>query len=72
MTFDELSQNLRDTVRRAPHGEIVVSIHVFGIKYEEALREVTLKDLVEAAGIHSSYHTEIREGMNLSKYLTLR
>jgi hypothetical protein len=72
MTLPELATALRDAVNGASEGEVVVSIHLFGIKHERDLRNVPLKALVSAARIHASYVTEIRKGMNLAQYVTLR
>lgn len=72
MLFPELALELRDAVRRANAGEIVVSIHLFGIRNERSLRGVPLKELVDAAGIPASYHTEIHKGMKLAKYVSIR
>ena len=68
----ELANLLKRAVRNAPRRQIVVSIHLFGIRYAEALRWVSLPALVEAAGISPSYATEIRKGMNLSDFVVLR
>lgn len=72
MNFSELATILRNTCDRAPSGEKVVSIHLFGIRYAGELDGISLRDLVEAAGINAPYATEIRKGMNLAAYVTLR
>ena len=69
MTFTELATELHDAVLRAPEGDIVVSIHLFGIRRARELQGVSLKDLVKAARIPQSYHTEIHKGMRLAEYV---
>jgi hypothetical protein len=72
MGISLLAKTLRETVDRAPEGEIVVSIHLFGIRHEPELRDVSLRDLVDAAHIHRSYATEIRKGMRLAEHVQER
>jgi hypothetical protein len=72
MTIVELASELRTSVNSAPGGERVVSIHLFGIRRSRDLQGVSLKALVETAGIPSSYHTEVYKGMRLPKYVTLK
>jgi len=50
----------------------VVSIHLFGIKWAAELIHVSLPDLVSRANINAPYATEIRKGMNLAPYVTLK
>jgi hypothetical protein len=69
--MDELVRILRDAVRSAPEGEIVVSIHIFGIAYARDLQDVSLRELVRLAGIRPSYQTEIRKGMRLAEYVRI-
>ena len=69
VTFIELATELGDAVRRAPDGAIVVSIHLFGIRRARELQGVPLKELVKAARIPPSYHTEIHKGMRLAEYV---
>lgn len=72
MPIPDLAKSLRGAVERAPEGEIVVSIHLFGIRHERELRDVSLRQLVDAARIHRSYVTEIRKGMKLAEYVRPR
>jgi len=59
-------------VEKARDKQKVVSIHLFGIRYSEQLRNISLPELVAKAGVHTPYATEIRKGMNLAKYVTLK
>jgi hypothetical protein len=68
----DLSGVLRDAWAKAPQGDIVVRIHLFGIKYARELQGVDLRGLVDAAGIPKPYATEIRKGMRLADYVTLK
>jgi len=72
MSPSELATALRETVRRAPEGEVVVSIHLFGIRHVGELQGVPLKALVREARIPRSYHTEIRKGMKLAEFVILK
>lgn len=68
----DLSGVLHDAWAQAPEGEIVVRIHLFGIKYADELQGVDLRALVDAAEIPKPYATEIRKGMRLADYVTLK
>ena len=72
MSPSELATALREAINRAPEGEVVVSIHLFGIRHERDLHGLSLKALVREARIPVSYQTEIRKGMNLAKYVTAK
>ncbi len=53
--------------------ETAVAIHLFGIKYAEELKQHgSLTKIAEDAGIPASYATEIRKGINLSKFVKLK
>ena len=67
----DLSRVLREAWEQAPDGDVVVRIHLFGIEHAEALGDVSLRDLVESAGIPKPYATEIRKGMRLADFVTL-
>jgi hypothetical protein len=67
----ELVNELRDAWQNAPEGDVVVRIHLFGIKHAQALQQVRLAELVQAAGVPRPYATEIRKGMRLAEYVKL-
>ena len=69
MDIIKLAAALRRAVDKAPYGEKVVTIHLFGIDHERDLRGISLKQLVDAAGINVTYATEINKGMNLAAYV---
>jgi hypothetical protein len=72
MAVAQLALTLRNAVNRAGEGEVVVSIHLFGIENARELQDVPLREVVDAAHLQKSYVTEIRKGMNLAKYVTVR
>ena len=72
MTIGELAAELRRDVGTAPPGDRVVRIHLFGIKRARELSSVSLKDLVDLAGIPQSYHTEVHKGMRLADWVSLK
>lgn len=71
MTIAELGKTLKDMYNSAPNKEQVIFIHLFGIKYgDEILRnDYSIAEIVSISGISDSYKTEVRKGINLSKYV---
>ena len=49
-----------------------LGIHLFGIRHADALWEVDLPELVAAAGVPKPYATEIRKGMRLAEYVSIK
>ncbi len=72
MTTEELTRALRDAVLGAEEGNKVVAIHIFGIRYAEALDGRNLTELVDRAGLGKSWVTEIRKGVRLAEFVTLK
>lgn len=70
MTTEELTRALRDAVLGAEDGNKVVAIHLFGIRYAEALDGRNLAELVDRAGLGKSWVTEIRKGVRLAEFVT--
>ena len=56
----------------APPKEKALSIHLFGIKYADQIRDMSAKDIAVGAGLPESYKTEIRKGINLAKYVEVK
>lgn len=56
----------------APDKEQATFIHLFGIKYGDLIlrNKYSAPEIVKASGIKESYKTEVRKGINLSKYVT--
>ena len=70
----KLGEELREMYQNAPDKEKVTMIHLFGIKNGETIlsRQLSISDIVEVAGIQSSYKTEVSKGIKLSKYVQLK
>ncbi|MDD4643380.1 MAG: hypothetical protein PHG99_07790 [Erysipelotrichaceae bacterium] len=71
MTENQLAEILKDMYEKAPKGEQVVHIHLFGIKYADIIRENKYKvsDIIKMSGLHESYATELSKGIKLSAYV---
>lgn len=52
--------------------EQAVQVHLFGVKFADQIKGMPLKELAIRADIPETYATEIRKGINLSKYVTVR
>lgn len=74
MTLTEISRELRAMYDNAGSKEKVVMIHLFGIKYADQIERSDLKakDIVLAAGLPESYHTEVHKGIRLSRYVIIK
>ena len=71
MTIDQAAKLLR-AMYDDPATDKVVSIHLFGIRYADALDGMPLKEIAIRAQIPASYQTEIRKGISLAKYVVER
>lgn len=72
MTNEELVRDLRDAILGAEEGNKVVAIHLFGIRHAGALDGRNLSELAERAGLGKSWATEIRKGVRLAEFVTLK
>lgn len=72
VTIGELADQLRIAYEAAEEGKKVVAIHLFGIRYAGQLEGKSCNEVVVRAGIQESYATEIRKGMNLAQYVSVR
>jgi len=72
MTIGELAAELRRSVNGAAEGDRVLKTHLFGITRARELDGVSLKELVRLAKTPPSFHTEVRKGMRLADYVTLK
>ena len=70
MTEKELCDKLAEMYNSANPKEHATMIHLFGIKYASEIEKYRIKDIVLGAGLYESYHTEVRKGMNLAKYVS--
>lgn len=71
MQIEKLGHLLADVVRKAPKGDIAVTIHLFGIRYANEIGAGATQVAI-AAGISEKYGTELRKGMKLAKYVELK
>lgn len=72
MNVDEAAKILGDRYRGAAENEKVVSIHLFGIEFANAIEGMSLVDVAVRAGLPKSYGTELRKGINLARFVALR
>ncbi|WP_347159411.1 HTH-like domain-containing protein [Pontibacter chitinilyticus] len=69
MTLRDLGQKLKEMYENAPRGEQVTMIHLFGVKFADSIKEVGVKEVIDEAGISSTYRTELNKAINLAKYV---
>jgi hypothetical protein len=74
MEPEELGAILREMYNNAPKGEAVASIHLFGVRHAEELRNcgATPKNIAKLAGMSESYGVEINKGIKLARYVQER
>lgn len=72
MIIQELADQLRRDYETAEEGKKVVAIHLFGIRCAKQLDGISCKELAIRAGIGESYGTELRKGVNLADYVSIR
>ena len=72
MQIEEAAKILSAMYHQALPKEKALSIHLFGIKYSDEIRDMPSKEIAERAGIKVSYGAEIRKGINLAKYVKVR
>lgn len=72
MTFEQLTGELRQRYETAEKREVALAIHLSGIQFADALEGHAINAIAESATGHSSYGTEIRKGMRLSKHVVLK
>lgn len=71
MRIDDLGKKLADDLRRAGPSDRAVTIHLFGIKHASEIGSAATQVAI-AAGISEKYGTEIRKGMKLAKFVSLK
>jgi len=70
MNEQELIAELKKMYENADKKKQVASIHLFGIKYTDELKDKNLKNIAKQATGRPSYSSEINKGMNLKTLLT--
>ncbi len=73
MTIAALGEKLAEMYARKGENQSTM-IHLFGVLYagEIEASKASAGEVVRAAGLPESYKTEVRKGMNLSKFVRLR
>lgn len=69
-TASELGHILLEMYKNAPKKEQVTMIHLFGVQFHAEILRVGIKEVIEEAGIHSTYRTELNKAVKLAKYVT--
>ena len=72
MTTNEAAQILYRMYSTASRGDQVAQIHLFGIKYARDLDRLNIERVLEEAGMHNSYKTEINKARRLAKYVDVK
>ena len=72
MQSSDLAAVFSRRYHQAADGEMVTSIHIFGIEYAEQLAGQNIKEVCERANVTVSYQTEISKGMSLAKFVELK
>lgn len=68
-TVDQLGNILNEMYTDAPKNEHVTMIHLFGVKYALDIQKAGIREVIEKAGIHLSYKTELSKAVKLAKYV---
>jgi hypothetical protein len=68
-TAEQLGKILAEMYDNALRMEQVTMIHLFGVKYSSEIKNVGIKAVVDASGIHSTYKSEVSKGVKLAKYV---
>lgn len=72
MTVGEAALKLKRAHERGKRrGQTALHIHLFGIKYADDLRSLSIKEVVNRAGI-PNYTSEISKGRNLAEYVQIK
>lgn len=72
MTSRELSDEFSRRYHSARGGMTVVTTHPFGIEFSDALQGHNLREICALANVPTSYGTELRKGMRLAEFVTLK
>ncbi len=72
MTIDQAVEAFKEMLASAPEGEKVAHVHLFGIKYSDALDGLSLSEICIRSGEPESYATEISKGRRLAPYVDIR
>ena len=69
-----LGRTLGQMYNGASTKEKVTMIHLFGIKYGSLIEKdkLSVKSIIRHSGLSSSYYIEVRKGIHLAKYVTVK
>jgi hypothetical protein len=71
MQANQLSEEFGKRYHSAGTGMTVVTIHLFGIEFADALQGHNLKEICAGANVPTSYGTELRKGMRLAEFVRI-
>ena len=71
MNTEQLGKMLAADLKSAQAGDRAVTVHLFGIKYASEIGSAA-NDVAIAAGISAKYGTEIRKGMKLARFVSIK
>lgn len=71
-SVEALGKILADMYANAPKKEQVTMVHLFGVKYSDDIQRVGIREVIEQAGIHSTYRTELTKAVKLAKYVAAK
>jgi hypothetical protein len=72
MTIEEAAKTLSLRYERAPKGQKVTQLYLFGIEYAESIKDMSMADLAIRAGISKTFGTELNKAVNLAEYVQLK
>ena len=75
MTEHQLGMILKDMYQQGDLcREQTTMIHLFGVKYASIIKdnELSIKKILEYAGLRESYITEVNKGIRLAKYVSIK
>ena len=69
-----LGKDLKQMYENAPENEKTTMIHLFGIINGDTILDnyLNVAEIVRASGIQNSYQAEVRKGVKLSKYVSVK
>ncbi|EJQ0795081.1 transcription factor [Cronobacter sakazakii] len=68
-TEQQIYNNIKEAINKAPRNKQTVEMHLQMIKYADELRNVTAKEFIEGVGLKPSFGTEFSKMRNLTDRL---
>lgn len=72
MNVVEAAETLTEMYNNAQDGNKMLSIYIFGIRYANELIGLPPKSIIEYSDLKPSLETELRTGLKLAEYVTLK